>query len=99
MLIKLFCDENIFLENALILREKLSFVLSIDIMFLYCAHYGLSLFFSGLFEMAYQISDYDREQEKIHDFLTTFYHEETDGQKLFTYNKQITRLAEREQVF
>ncbi|KAM3715918.1 DNA replication licensing factor mcm7-A [Dirofilaria immitis] len=48
--------------------------------------------------MAYEITDYDREKEKIQDFLTTFYHEETNGVKLFPYDKQITRLAEREQV-
>ncbi|VDN85907.1 unnamed protein product, partial [Brugia pahangi] len=48
--------------------------------------------------MAYEIADYDREKEKIWDFLTTFYHEEADGMKLFPYDKQIARLAEREQV-
>lgn len=54
--------------------------------------------FSGL-PMAYEITDYDREKEKIQDFLTTFYHEDTGGTKLFPYDKQITLLAEREQVF
>lgn len=48
--------------------------------------------------MAYEITDYDREKEKIEDFLTTFYHEEDGGTKLFPYDKQISRLAEREQV-
>ncbi|VDM07720.1 unnamed protein product [Wuchereria bancrofti] len=48
--------------------------------------------------MVYEITDYDREKEKIRDFLTTFYHEEADDMKLFPYDKQIARLAEREQV-
>uniref|UniRef100_A0A1I7VQ02 DNA replication licensing factor MCM7 n=1 Tax=Loa loa TaxID=7209 RepID=A0A1I7VQ02_LOALO len=48
--------------------------------------------------MAYEITDYDREKEKIQDFLTTFYHEKADGVKLFPYDKQIALLAEREQV-
>ncbi|KAL3990843.1 DNA replication licensing factor MCM7 [Acanthocheilonema viteae] len=47
--------------------------------------------------MAYEITDYDREKEKIRDFLTTFYHEADDA-KIFPYDKQIIRLAEREQV-
>lgn len=48
--------------------------------------------------MAYEITDYDREKEKIQDFLSTFYQEDEDGGKIFPYDIQIARLAKREQV-
>ncbi|MFH4975466.1 hypothetical protein AB6A40_002175 [Gnathostoma spinigerum] len=42
--------------------------------------------------------DYDKEKEKIRDFLTTFYFDSDDGGKVFPYADQISRLADREQV-
>lgn len=48
--------------------------------------------------MANEIRDFDKEKEKIRDFLSTFYYEDDSGGKNFPYADQIIHLAERDQV-
>ncbi|VDM43347.1 unnamed protein product [Toxocara canis] len=48
--------------------------------------------------MTNEVQDYDKEKEKIRNFLSTFYYEDDTGGKIFPYADQIMRLAERNQV-
>ncbi|GMR32771.1 hypothetical protein PMAYCL1PPCAC_02966 [Pristionchus mayeri] len=42
--------------------------------------------------------DFDKEKEKIREFIKNFYSESEDGTKVFTYAEQVVELAERTQV-